>query len=583
MNITLSEDLVRRLDGSTKELIGLMRERMKSLEGRGDLASLLKGLKQAEAQRFFGDLPRVAIGIDGSMAYDDRIEFLLVYVCATSYKCGFRLDGGIEFDLKNCERDDRSRISATVPIWSEDLPDLSFGINETDREISRSIESIPYSMMTLAEIYLAFKAVSCREASIVFMDRPLSSTYSVLGSDVIMLARGVRSALLRFKTDWGELSRLDFMLVYMLGSEGAFVPARGLYLPYAVVKLAMGRGGRVKAKELKEEFGLEDKEIEWVKRRLRKINEDYSNSLLKEAGEVIELKEGVENYWKRAVSVTDKVVEKVFKGKGHPLYFKELGRWITPSDLDFVGFVLLQRLLDKAVRDGVLVVGITKDTLATEFTRSVMPFILNKEGRAGPIPRVRSDRALLAALSSMNYERINIPWRTVSYDSSFVTTTFAEGRIHPARKVITKERAFVRAYFQLREFEGDRSIRSFVFPYDRPYYPKFDGGHSEGIKTKDLGQDYSPFLEQGDSFIDDLVLEALSKCDNPEIFEAFGHNQLLYLADKAVKAEIRMMRESLKRIADLRLGTVTKRGRFYMIVKKYREYRSEEEERRRNA
>jgi len=579
----LSNEVVRRLDGSTRELIGLMRERIRSLEGREDLLSLLKGTGDARGEDFFGDLPRVAIGIDGSLAYDDRLEFLLVYVCATSYKCGFRLED-MEFDLKNCERDYRSSISEAVPIWSEDLPEISEGSKEMDREITRSIESIPYSLMTLAEIYLAFKAVGDGEASIVFMDRPISSTYSILGSGIRRLLKREEFALSGMDTEWGKLGKIDLRLVYMLGSGKTFVPARGLYLPYAVVRLAMERGGRVRLGEVKEEFGLDDKELKWVKKRLKRINKNYSNAMLKEVGDVVELREGVGDYWKRAVSVSESVIEKIFEGEGHPLYLKERGRWITPSELDFVGFVTLQRLVDMAVDRGVLLIGITKDTLATEFTRSVMPYYMSLKGeeRRG-VPRVRSDRALLAALSSINYERLKTPWRTISYDSSFVTTAFIGGRIRPARKVITKERLFVRSYFQLREFGVDRSMRSFVFLYDRPYYPKFDDPHTVSIETEDKGRPYTPFLELNESFVDDLVLKVLSKCDNPEIFEAFGHNQLLYLADKAVKAEVRLMKESLRRIADLRLGTITKRGRFYMLVKKYREYRKEEEERRRNV
>ncbi len=74
-----------------------------------------------------------------------------------------------------------------------------------------------------------------------------------------------------------------------------------------------------------------------------------------------------------------------------------------------------------------------------------------------------------------------------------------------------------------------------------------------------------------------MVLNILSLTDNPEVYEAFGHNQLLYLADKAVKSEIRLMRSSLRGVADLRLGAISKREQVYGIMTPYRDQRSEAE------
>jgi len=73
------------------------------------------------------------------------------------------------------------------------------------------------------------------------------------------------------------------------------------------------------------------------------------------------------------------------------------------------------------------------------------------------------------------------------------------------------------------------------------------------------------------------MLRVLSLTDNPEVYEAFGHNQLLYLADKAVKSEIRLMRSSLRGVADLRLGAIAKREQVYGIMTPYRDQRSEAE------
>jgi hypothetical protein len=79
------------------------------------------------------------------------------------------------------------------------------------------------------------------------------------------------------------------------------------------------------------------------------------------------------------------------------------------------------------------------------------------------------------------------------------------------------------------------------------------------------------------SALSNLVLHILSMTDNPEVFEAFGHNQLLYLADKAVKAEVRMLRSSLRGVADLRVGGVSRRRKIFGLVTPYRQQRAEAE------
>ena len=89
------------------------------------------------------------------------------------------------------------------------------------------------------------------------------------------------------------------------------------------------------------------------------------------------------------------------------------------------------------------------------------------------------------------------------------------------------------------------------------------------------------FFEGRDgSAVSNAILHILSLTDNPEVFEAFGHNQLLYLADKAVKADVRMLRSSLRGVADLRVGGVSSRKKIFGLVTSYREQRAEAEQAR---
>ena len=110
--------------------------------------------------------------------------------------------------------------------------------------------------------------------------------------------------------------------------------------------------------------------------------------------------------------------------------------------------------------------------------------------------------------------------------------------------------------------------------------PAFDAGASTEIEYVERGslQKMKPYLEGKElNELDNAILYVLARSDNPEVFEAFGHNQLLYLADKAVKAEVRMLRSSLRGVADLRVGGVSRRRKIFGLATPYRQQRAEAE------
>ena len=62
-----------------------------------------------------------------------------------------------------------------------------------------------------------------------------------------------------------------------------------------------------------------------------------------------------------------------------------------------------------------------------------------------------------------------------------------------------------------------------------------------------------------------------------------GHNQLLYLADKAVKNEVKMIRGLLRGVADLELGGLSRRQKIFTIARRFRDIRREVEGARERA
>ena len=229
-----------------------------------------------------------------------------------------------------------------------------------------------------------------------------------------------------------------------------------------------------------------------------------------------------------------------------------------------------------------------KDTTATDISRAIVPFAV-REGTLwlqSTAPRLRNDRAFLTLLGAMNRE-LSPPWRTRGYDAAFSTIVSLrgageDGEFVGARGVVSRERLFVRGFFQLRSLGQEGRIRSPVFLFDRPFVPEDE--QSTGtlrVKERRLASTIEPYFESKASLNTNLVLRVLSLCDNPEVFEAFGHNELLYLADKAVKAEMRLMKSSLRGVTNLSLATMTKREQVYGVAtSSFREKRAEAEAQR---
>jgi hypothetical protein len=228
----------------------------------------------------------------------------------------------------------------------------------------------------------------------------------------------------------------------------------------------------------------------------------------------------------------------------------------------------------------VLLIGITKDTTATDIHRAVLPFAVKKEvvHPRAPAPGLKNDKAFLSILSAMNRE-LAIPWRTAGYDYAFSTMIATSGgeEFKAARKVVSREELFVRSFFQSRSLGSTGRIRSQVFLFDRAFDSQLDSGDVDALEVEEFSgtAELTPYFERrGTSVMSNLILRILAMTDNPEVYEAFGHNQLLYLADKAVKSEIRLMRSSLRGVADLRLGSISKREQVYGIMTPYREQRA---------
>ena len=576
----MSSEIAHDLSQQTRDLIARFESRASSFSRRRDLVSLTvqaDGRVAAKAaQAFFGPGEHTATGIDGSMDFDERLQMILFYANATAYSCAFTVGDRVSFDLDSAHRDSKLAASAAVPLWAEDLSSVMSSEPEIEIDLEHSLERIPNSFMTLRELYLAF--LSCQKSRLVFLDRPLSGTYSTLARDVrLMMKRGLN----RHGTWSGDrpASMLDFSLAVNLGSPAMPVPRRRRHLPFAVIRSLMESPAGIP--DLSDRLGVTEPEARRAVNRLLKFDKKYEGAILEESSETrLKLREGIIGYWDRVISLAVDYARQVFSRRVHPL---ALGgdEYLTILDVNTAAFILLEGVLQRARERGTLLVGIAKDTTATDVARAVLPFAASGGfvKLEAPAPMLKNDRAFLAILSAEN-PGILTPWRTLGYDAAFSTMVEIGKELRSARKVVSREQLFIRSYFQLRTLKNDNSVRSQVFLFDRPFDPGQDGPGIRSFEVREkegLTRVDGCFEGEGRSAISNLVLHILSMNDNPEVFEAFGHNQLLYLADKAVKAEVRMMRSSLRGVADLKVGGVTSRRKIFGLVTPYRQQRAEAE------
>ncbi len=576
MSSEIAEDLSRQ----TKDLISRFEGRASSFSRRKDLATLAVPLEQLGAEKFsrefFGRGEHTATGIDGSMDYDERLQMILFYANATAYSCPFTVGDHISFDLRSAQRESKLGASAAVPLWAEDLSSVMSSEPEIELDLEHSMERIPNSFMTLGELYLAF--LSCEKSKLLFLDRPLSGTYSTLARDARNMLKRGDNRLGRWSED-APVSSVDLSLAVNLGSPVMALPTRPRYLHYALLRALLEAPASVQ--QLASALGTTEPETKRAATRLAKLDRKHDGALLADSSEAhLRARDEVKGYWERVLRLSAEYARQVFSRARHPLALKG-EEYLTILDVNAVAFFLLEEVIQRARERGTLVVGIAKDTTATDIARSALPFASSAGfvRLASPAPMLKNDRAFLAILSAEN-PAILTPWRTMGYDAAFSTIVQIDNEFRSARKVVSRERLFVRSYFQLRALKNDPSVRSQVFLFDRIFHPDFDAEAVRRFSVRERSGTtrVDPYFE-GDagSPLSNLALHILSMTDNPEVFEAFGHNQLLYLADKAVKAEVRMLRSSLRGVADLRVGGVTSRRKIFGLVTPYRQQRAEAE------
>ena len=602
----MSTDRSSLADALRRSTAGLAREFQKRIDGlrnRPDILSCLRPLGTGSVLNLEEVLPEpcMAVGIDGSMDYDEVLEMLLFYVTSSAYQCPFSIqEGKIAFDWFNISRTPKLSASAAVPLWKEDLSSVAHTGSpaENKSELRNVMERIPFALMAMSELYLAWKLVFSNNVRILFLDRPLSTTYSSLYNEAAILMRGVDTVLAGQNTTEGKVEEGDIYIGALVGSGVIYVPPRGSYLPHAVLKALIACPNMTaKKEELKQKMGWSEDDYKFAKHRLEILNGHSHGQIIEKASaEEICIARRAASSWRRVRALAIETADRIFNPpltNEHPLKTVD-GKWLRVIELNVLNLFLLEALIEEAMKRRVFLIGTAKDTTATDFTRAAVPTSFMLSSTQPPdLSNLKSDKALLTILSTVNASRLPTPWRTFGYDSCMMTLVVhpqakeEKERMKAARRTILRERLFVRGYFQLRTFQSDPEIRAPVFLYERLFQPEWDEQfvHFRVATEWKKAVRLSFYLEDQDRWnrLDDVMLRILAASDNPEVLEAYGHNQLLYLADKFVKREVQLMKGTLKGVVDLELTPLARKEKIFWIARRFRDLRAQSEAARRQS
>ena len=615
------EKIIKVVQSSTSSLLNSFQEKNTLLrEYSKDIKYFIReGYNKQKAYEaavnLFGKNNTMFIAIDGIDSQDQYLDMLIFYAGAFGYigELEFSKETGCKYkEIQELIGIDS--VSAAISIHEQDTSNIAGQIKEGGVEIDS--ERIPTSLMQLAEYYFAVKSIITNPSiHVVILDRTLAGDVAHLVWSVEELLESDRCILKGIDTEYGRVTSLDLELARILHpNEELEIPAaRSHLLKYAAINRLLRlkndrnmEGKKVTYEDLLSMIGGSNKRINKLKSDLSKMDKKYcifndgSKNLRNNILDTL--------YWERIFSASMKVCEHIFntpEGK-HPLIVEEpissvKKHWITVVDIDYLILIMIYTLLRLAWEKNVLVIGLVKDIGASEMTNTVIPLL--KEARKikeNRLPQYGSDKTLLQTASVINSSDIHAPWNTFEFDSCFRTivpllnqknkdhnlksTIQVQGAF---KNVISSERMFLKSYVQLWQSDNDPSVRSHVFSYDRPCYPKFDMMANDKLELYhedgQVVEKIQPILHfDNQSSISHIVMDILLSMSREVIPECLGHNYPLFLADKKAKALLLEGRQAYIAAVSLELAK-SQLDQQILFESSYREYRSQVESTRRRS
>lgn len=274
-------------------------------------------------------------------------------------------------------------------------------------------------------------------------------------------------------------------------------------------------------------------------------------------------------------------------------------QYMSTLDIAFLTLFCFYMLIEECWKRKVLLLGITKDTAASDFKNHFIPVCSNcnlfsctlSPECFSTLPN--TDRMLLQSFSFNSYDTLHPPWSLIEYDSAFTTIVPDHQRgpryVMGARKnKITMERLFLKSYIQLQEAVHDPKLRSNVLLIDRLAYPEYDmrKENIESFRQIYVGEEpVNIFImknEGNGNELQNLTLVTLTATTSSTIPEVFGHNKPLFIADNVAKWNYSLFRNLIDTAKEW-IMTNKDLKKFVYYMTSFRERRGEIEQLRRGA
>jgi hypothetical protein len=570
------------------------------------------------AKSLFGNDTVEFLAIDGTMSEDQKLDMLVFYIAAFGYigKLEFTDNGCMSSEPVSIEKNGKD-LSAAIPIHEGDAGEIMGVRKEGDLEID--IERLPSALMQLAEYYIAIRTLlENPNIKVVIFDRQLAIDVPHLISNVteVMENETSKFVLDGMETEFGKVTTLDLELARMLHpNKDLQIPSpRSQFLKYAAINTLFSKPDTISGYEdLLNKIGAKKERLQKLTKDLQKFNNKFnlfeaSNISNEHLGNIkFDIDSNVKDYWQRVFSAAVKLAGHIFDTPigEHPLVFKKDGdkKWITTYDVEYLTLVMIYSLVRLAWEKHILVLGIIKDMAAAELIKTVIPILESNDNIRlnNKLPRFSNDRMLLQCNSVINANFVKTPWKTFEFDACFRTMApilqeleqdsekkpdneeiLVKGAF---KNLISAERMFVKSYIQLWSSAENPSVRSYVFSYDRPCYPKFDVEgelilHHHDSNVDEMIRPMIHFRE--DSHVSHLAMSILTSMSSVAIPECLGHNYPLFLADKKAKAILHEARRAYLSAVSFELAQ-SKLDQQVLFGPSFREFRSSMERLRRNA
>jgi hypothetical protein len=575
------------------------------------VANFSPGKALETSRRFFGsDKVRFA-AIDGSQ--DQR----LISGLAVFWGGAYGVTGTVDFTsgkpIVECATgftEHGKGVSSCVPIFIDRVSQVDQSMaslgSDAQSTVGRPVteqavvdnSTIANWIMTFSEFYLAYHMVVKEDARIMLLDRSLSTTLNSLTYDTSGRSRWATEGALHGVEVEGipvDTNDLAYARHHIINTALGIPAPRGDYIRYALVFYLQRSGRAMTLQEICTALGLEDKDRR--KRVTTYLERSVKEGYLRRSGDKYEADPRYLTTWGRIRKLVDMIGDQMFQGtEPNPMRLrkKDHYEWLTTQDIAFLTLFCLQMLIEECWSRNVLLIGITKDTTASDFKAHLTP-VCGTEGiwkvdgeglRSNPT----TDRMLLQAMSVFAYKQMPVPWALVEYDTAFQTIVpdfeKRKGFISGGRRNrVSRERLFLKTYVQLDSSQRDPQFRSNVLFIDRLVYPDYD--EKQLVRFK---HDYGGAIEPVETILytdrsvendmQNLVVMLLSSMGSRSIPEVFGHNKPLFIADKVAKSQRRRF-DGIIEGTSLWLMNSPRLRKFCFYMNTFRERREEVEYARR--